>query len=323
MKNLRRYWGRLLIIAAAVSAMLSGCKTEIPLVSEIKETKLYTLPQSMIILATERNKYQQLYTSQIWGVELPGGQTFETYLMDQVREFLQEMKMMNLLAESKGVTLTSGEKEEMRKASEEYYNSLTPDDIAYMGVSQSDVRFMYEEYYLSNKVVVELTRDMNLEISDSEAKVIAVEEIVMSDKAAADEVLLKLKEQGADFSAIAREYSENGVVECKMGRGEHPGALEDAAFGLAEGEISQVTESQGKYYIIRCVSDYDEAATQERKSGLYTSRKKEAFDQIYAQFKQDNPVTFSNNIWKDLTFSKDDKTTTTSFFEIYKKYFSE
>ena len=323
MKNLRRYWGRLLIIAAAVSAMLSGCKTEIPLVSEIKETKLYTLPQSMIILATERNKYQQLYTSQIWGVELPGGQTFETYLMDQVREFLQEMKMMNLLAESKGVTLTSGEKEEMRKASEEYYNSLTPDDIAYMGVSQSDVRFMYEEYYLSNKVVVELTRDMNLEISDSEAKVIAVEEIVMSDKAAADEVLLKLKEQGADFSAIAREYSENGVVECKMGRGEHPGALEDAAFGLAEGEISQVTESQGKYYIIRCVSDYDEAATQERKSGLYTSRKKEAFDQIYAQFKQDNPVTFSNNIWKDLTFSKDDKTTTTSFFEIYNKYFSE
>lgn len=322
MKNLRRYWGRLLIIAAAVSAMLSGCKTEIPLVSEIKETKLYTLPQSMIILATERNKYQQLYTSQIWGVELPGGQTFETYLMDQVREFLQEMKMMNLLAESKGVTLTSGEKEEMRKASEEYYNSLTPDDIAYMGVSQSDVRFMYEEYYLSNKVVVELTRDMNLEISDSEAKVIDVEEIVMSDKAAAEEVLLKLKEQGADFSAIAREYSENGIVERKMGRGEHPGAIEDAAFGLAEGEISQVTESQGKYYIIRCVSDYDEAATQERKSGLYTSRKKEAFDQIYAQFKQDNPVTFGNNIWKDLTFSKNDKTTTTSFFEIYKKYFT-
>jgi foldase protein PrsA len=323
MKNLRRYWGRLLFIAAAVSAMLSGCKTEIPLVSEIKDTKLYSLPQSMIILATERNKYQQLYTSQIWGVELPGEQTFETYLMEQVREFLQEMRMMNLLAESKGVTLTSSEKEEIRKAAEEYYNSLTPDDIAYMGANQSDVRFMYEEYYLSNKVVVELTRDMNLEISDSEAKVIDIEEIVMSDKAAAEEVLLKLKEEGADFSAIAREYSENGVLERKMGRGENPGALEDAAFGLAAGEISQVTESQGKYYIIRCVSDYDEAATQERKSGLYTSRKKEAFDQIYAQFKQDNPVTFSNNIWKNLTFSKEDKTTTTSFFEIYKKYFSD
>lgn len=323
MKNLRRYWGRLLLIAAAVSAMLSGCKTEIPLVSEIKDTKLYTLPQSMIILTTERNKYQQLYTSQIWGVELPGGQTFETYLMDQVKEFLQEMKMMNLLAESKGVTLTSGEKEEVRKAAEEYYNSLTPDDIAYMGVNQSDVKTMYEEYYLSNKVVVELTRDMNLEISDSEAKVIVVEEIVMSDKAAAEEVLLKTKEQGADFSAIAREYSQDGTIERKLGRGEKPGALEDAAFRLDAGEISQVTEYEGKYYIIRCVSDYDEAATQERKTGLYTSRKKEAFDQIYARFKQDNAVTFSNDTWKGLKFSKEDKTTTASFFEIYKKHFPD
>lgn len=323
MKNLRRYWGRLLLIAAAVSAMLSGCKTEIPLVSEIKDTKLYSLPQSMIILTTERNKYQQLYTSQIWGVELPGGQTFETYLMDQVKEFLQEMRMMNLLAESKGVTLTSGEKEEVRKAAEEYYASLTPDDIAYMGVTQSDVRTMYEEYYLSNKVVVELTRNMNLEISDSEAKVIVVDEIVMSDKAAAEEVLLKTKEQGADFSAIAREYSEDGTIERKIGRGEKPGALEDAAFSLAAGEISQVTEYEGKYYIIRCVSDYDEAATQERKSGLYTSRKKEAFDQIYARFKQDHAVTFSNDTWKDLKFSKEDKTTTASFFEIYKKHFPD
>lgn len=323
MKNLRRYWGRLLLIAAAVSAMLSGCKTDIPLVSDIKDTKLYSMSQSMIILTTERNKYQQLYTSQIWGVELPGGQTFEAYLMDQVKEFLHEMKMMNLLAESRGVTLTSGEKEEVRKAAEEYYASLTPDDIAYMGVSQSDVRSMYEEYYLSNKVVVELTRDMNLEISDSEAKVISIEEIVMSDKDAAEEVLLKTREQGADFSAIAREYSENGVIEQKLGRGEKPGALEDVAFSLAAGEISQVTESQGKYYIIRCVSDYDETATQERKSGLYTSRKKEAFDQIYAQFKQTNSVRFGNDFWKDLTFSKEDKTTTTNFFEIYEKHFPD
>ena len=323
MNNLRRYWGRLLLIAAAVSAILTGCKTEIPLVSEIKDTKLYSLPQSMIILTTERNKYQQLYTSQIWGVSIPGGQTFEAYLMDQVRGFLQEMKMMNLLAQRKGVTLTSAEKEEIRKAAEEYYASLTPDDIAYMGVNQSDVRTMYEEYCLSNKVVVELTMDMNLEISDSEAKVIEVEEIVMSDKTTAEEVLLKTKEQGADFSALAKEYSEDAAIERKIGRGETPGALEDAAFGLAAGEISPLVENEGKYYIIRCVNDYDAAATQERKAGLYTSRKKEAFDQIYAQFKKDNPVTFSNDLWKDLKFSKDDKSKTTDFFEIYKKHFPD
>ncbi|MBE7719950.1 MAG: peptidylprolyl isomerase [Lacrimispora celerecrescens] len=314
---------RVLLAAAAAIALLSGCKADIPLVSETSTTKAYTLPQSMVILATERNQYQRIYTSQIWGVDLPDGQTFETYLVDQVKEFLQEMKMMNLLARNKGVTLTSAEKEEVRKASEEYFDSLTADDISYMGATEEDVRTMYEEYYLSNKVVDELTKDMNLEISDSEAKVIVVEQIVLSDGTEAGDVLLKAGAEGADFSALAREYSEDGTIERQVGRGENPGPYEDAAFSLSAGQISQVVEDKGKYYIIRCVNDYDEDATQERKSGLYRKRKKEVFDQIYSQFKNENPVTFSSEIWKDVKFSKDDRTTTTNFFEIYKKYFSD
>ncbi len=321
MKVLHKHGGRILLAIAAVIALLSGCKAEIPIVSETVETKAYTLPQSMVILTTERNRYQQIYTSQIWGVDLPGGQTFETYLVDQVREFLQEMKMMNLLAQNKGVSLTSAEKEEVRKASDEYFSSLTKEDISYMGITEEDVRTMYGEYCLSNKVVNELTKDMNLEISDSEAKVISIVQIVMSDEAAAADVQSKAAADGADFETIAREYSEEPVAERKIGRGENPGAFEDAAFALPAGGVSQVVEENGKYYIMKCINDYDETATQERKEGLYRNRKKEAFDQIYNQFKKENPVTFSNEIWKDVKFSKDDKTTTTSFFEVYRKHF--
>ncbi len=104
------------------------------------------------------NRYQQAYTGQIWSVELPDGETFETYLLGQAREFLQEMKLMNLLAKDQEIIITSTEKEEIRKLSEEYYESLTEDDIAYMGVKEDDVRTMYEEYFLSNKVVSELTK---------------------------------------------------------------------------------------------------------------------------------------------------------------------
>ena len=75
---------RVLLTAAAAIPLLSGCKADIHLVSETSTTKAYTLPQSMVILATERNQYQRIYTSQIWGVDLPDGQTFETYLVDQV-----------------------------------------------------------------------------------------------------------------------------------------------------------------------------------------------------------------------------------------------
>lgn len=314
---------KVFLASLAAAVFLSGCKSEIPIVSEIRESKAYTMPQSMIVVATERNRYQQLYTSQIWGVELPVGQTFEAYLVEQVREFLHEMKRLNLLAGSRGITLNGGEKEEARKAAEEYFASLTEEDISYMGVTEEDVRIMYEEYCLSNKVVEELTKDLNLEISDSEAKVIEVDQIVLSDRAAAEEVLLKAQAEGADFQALAREYSEEGVTQRKMGRGEAPGPGEEAAFSLSVGEISSVVEESGKYYIFQCVNDYDEEATQERKAGLYRERKKEAFDQIYSRFKEENPVAFNSEMWKEIKFSKEDKTTTTNFFEIYKKYFSD
>ena len=323
MKGDKKRRGRTFLAVLALIALLTGCKADIPIVSDIAETKAYTLPQSMIILATERNRYQTIYTSQIWGIDLPGDQNFETYLVDQVKEFLQEMKMMNLLAENKGVTLTSGEKEEVRKASDEYFESLTKEDISYMKVTQEDVKTMYEQYYLSNKVVTELTKDMNLEISDSEAKVIVVDQIVLKDKEQADHVLSLVTAEGADFSALAREYSSEETVERHIGRGEVSKLYEDAAFALLAEEISPVVEDKGKYYIIKCVNDYDETATQERKSGLYLTRKKEAFDQIYNKYKEEHPITFSNEIWKDVKFSKEDKTTTTNFFEIYKKYVTD
>lgn len=309
-------------LAAICAAMLlTGCSKGLPMVSEVNETKAYTLPQSMIIVATERNRYQQAYTGQIWSVELPDGETFETYLLGQAQEFLQEMKLMNLLAKEKEITITSAEKEELRKLSEEYYESLTEDDIAYMGIDEDDVRTMYEEYFLSNKVVSELTKDMNLEISDSEAKVITIDQIVMSDENTARDVLSQVNGEGADFEAIARDYSEEKETRRQLGRGEASKALEDAAFSLAVGEISPVVEDSGRFYIFRCVSDYDEDATQARKDNLYQQRKKDAFGQIYDQFKSANPVTFNNDIWTGIAFSIDDKTTTTNFFDLYRKYF--
>ena len=138
---------------------------------------------------------------------------------------------MNLLAKDQEIIITSTEKEEIRKLSEEYYESLTEDDIAYMGVKEDDVRTMYEEYFLfPTKVVSELTKDMNLEISDSEAKVITIDQIVLSDSNTAQDVLDQVKEDRADFrshsTGVFREQRDSGG----WGREKQKKAVEDAAF---------------------------------------------------------------------------------------------
>lgn len=49
-------------------------------------------------------------------------------------------------------------------------------------MDKQDVYELYEDYHLANKLVDELTGQVDLEISDSEAKVITVQEISVSDE---------------------------------------------------------------------------------------------------------------------------------------------
>ena len=44
-----------------------------------------------------------------------------------------------------------------------------------------------------------ITGDMNLEVSDSEAKVISVAQIQVSDRTRAEEIRSKIQEEGMDF----------------------------------------------------------------------------------------------------------------------------
>ena len=55
----------------------------------------------------------------------------------------------------------------------------------------------------------------------------------------------------------------------------------------------------------------------------YYQRKQDAFGRIYTQFKADNPITFDDEIWKDISFSVSDKTETTNFFELYRQHFPD
>lgn len=319
MKRTNR-WNQM-IAATLCMLLLTGCKGGLSMVADSKETKGYSLPQSMIIVATERNRYQQVYTDQIWNVTLEDGTTFQSYLLNQVQTFLQNIKTMTLLAKDQSITLSSSEKDQIRRLSDTYYAGLSQDDIKYMKIDSDDVTALYQEYHLANKAVNELTKDLNLEVSDSEAKVISIQQIELSDAETAAQVYAGVTAEGSDFAALAKEHSNNSQIDRQLGRGEMPKAFEDAAFALTSGTISPVITSDGNYYIVKCINDYDQTATQERKTQIYNERKNQVFQQIYSQFQLEHEIVFSDDIWQKITFSPEDKTTTTNFFELYHEEF--
>ncbi|MDO4266946.1 MAG: peptidylprolyl isomerase [Eubacteriales bacterium] len=312
----KRIWAAAL--SAALMAGASGYGGGIPIVSEVRETEGYPDAQTMLIIATEANRCRQVYTDQIWQVKVGADdEDFQSYLLEEIRTFLKELKTMNLLADEREISLTSQEREQLGELSGEYYDSLTAEDKAYTGAGEQDVYDMYEAYHRANKLVDELTKDVDLEISDSEAKVIRVQEIRLTDQAKAQELYRRVTEEGADFASVARSMSEDGATEKAVGRSERSKAYEDAVFSLEAGQISQVFEDGGSWYIVRCADDYDEEATLERKNRLALQRKNQAFRQIYDAFAAEHPVEISGDIWGSVSLADSGGSVTTDFFERY------
>lgn len=320
MKMIKRKKKALAACLAAVMLTISGCGGGIPIVSEVRETQGYTDPQSMILIATEKNRYRSVYTDQIWQVPVDkDGTTFRTYLLEEVQDFLRELKTMNMLADEEEISLTSQEKERLRELSRSYYDSLTREDLAYMGVEEEDVYYMYEQYHRANKLVDELTKDVNLEISDSEAKIITVQEIRLTDGERAQTVYEQVTAEGADFASIARSRSEDAQIQKQVGRSERKKEYEDVVFGLEAGAISPIIPVDGDYYIVKCISDYDEEATLERKKQLSLLRKNQAFRQIYDAYAAEHPVEIKGKIWDEVSLTSDESSTTVNFFDLYQE----
>lgn len=321
MKRKMKITGCLATLGLILMLGLSGCSGGLKAVSG-QGVKAYSEAQTILVAATEKKRYEQVYTEEIWDVVLENGQTFETYLMAQVRDFLKELRMLNLMAEDQEISISSAEKERIRQLSEQYYEGLSPEDIQYLGIALEDVTAMYQEYFLANKVVGTLTAGVDLEVSDSEAKVVVIDQMMVTDPAKAQELSQELMEEGSDFQSIAKEEAEAWESGRKLGRGEEPQAFEEAAFALAAGEVSPIVAAEGKYYLIRCVDEYDEAATEERKTQIYALRKTQVFDQLYSQFQAEQKLTFSDEAWPPITVPEGGISNGT-FFTLYQEEFGD
>lgn len=311
-----------ILVCLLVAGMLCGCKKEVESVIVVRDVPGYTMGETMIFAATERNRYTASYTEQVLDVELDeSGLTLQAYIMDQVKKFMENMKLMNLLAEEKGIYLTSTETERIRELSKEYFFGLSPGDLKYMQVSKEDAERMYQEYHIANKLVDELTKDLNLEVSDNEAKVIILDIIRVGSEEEASIVYEKAMTEGTDFANLAKSASLDKEISRKVSRGQESKVFEEAAFSLLADQVCPPFLSGNSYYILKCVEDYDKEATRENKKLITEKRKTEAFEVIYERFLTEHPITLLEGVFDQVSLTEGQDCTTTNFFDLYHKYF--
>ncbi len=284
----------------------------------------YTQGQIMVIAATERNRYQNIYTSQLWQAEANAeGSTFEEVLKEQMGRFLVELATVDQMAQEQGVELTSQEEDSLKSLAQEYYAGLTQEDLDYMNVSQDEVYELYRMYYRADKMVEEMTGEQNLEVSDAEAKVIEIQQIRLDTREEAEEVLALAQAEGADFASLGARYSTDGQLTHSMEWSENMDALGEAAFALEQDAVSGIVEQDGGYYILKCVNAYDQEATAARKERLAQEKKSEVFGRIYEPYAAEHEVVLAEDAWETVDFSQGEGCTTDNFFSLYHSYFSE
>ena len=229
---------------------------------------------------------------------------------------------MSLLAEEQEISLTEDEKKLAGDAASEYYESLNDEEKSFMGLSQTDIKQIYEKYALANKLYNSMTAGVDSEVSDDEARVMNIQQIIVSNEEQANQIEAALQ-SGDEFASLAGTYNEAGSVEADIARDTYPEEVENVAFELENDEISgKIPASDGKFYFIKCVNKFDEELTEKNKEHILEKREKEKFFDAYNDFVANAEFELNTELWDSISLEDEKNITTDSFFKVYDKYFT-
>ena len=284
----------------------------------------FTKGMSMILVAEEKNKFESNFGSDVWKIKSGSGDSnFKDYIVGCVKTYVEKLLTLKLFAETYNISLSTRDREWINNASDEYYKSLTEMDLDYINCSFEDVKNLYTVYRLANLSIDSMTRNSDVELSISEAKVVSVEYMVLSSEEKAKEIKELLKVKNASFAYYASSNSEETNFNMIIKRGDKMSSIFPEVFYLATGDVSDVLTYQNKYYLFKCTNDYMEKETLLRKQKILKDLKNKEFNEQFLVFQENHNVKSNSSYWNDIDLSLGVGCRVQKFYEIYDKYFLE
>ena len=276
-----------------------------------------SLTEAKLYLSNYRNIYGNAYGIELWGYDF-GEDSLEEYIKEVTIDELTRIACMEQIAKSQELELTEEEEKKIKEMAEIYYDSLSEEEISYIGASKKNIESYYESYAIAQKLYDSLTQNINIEVSDDEARVIRIQQIYVTNAKNASAVNQKLT-NGEDFVAVASNYNEATVVETTVARGTLPEAVEEIAFNLDNDAVSGMIESDGDYYFIKCLNKFEEELTEANKANIIVKREKAQFEDAYLDFTEKAEYDLNEELWESVAIAEEEAITTDSFFEVFEE----
>ena len=305
-----------------MTVLLTGC-VQLPertVHEEPEPVASYSAGQMYLALAGRRSEMKNVYTDKIFDVIVgDNGKKYSDTFTDTVRDYIEKVQVMADMSEERQIELTMTETKDIDKAVDRYMEEFSTCGNSYE-ITPDEVREMLTDLRKIELLRALIIEEADVEVSDSDARVMDVERIELNTSDKAYEVLNKINDNpDVDFFTIARRNSENADIALSVGIGDMGNVIDEVIFKLNDAEVSPVIPCNGKYYIFRCVSGYNPEATAVRKEKMTKERQSRAVGLKYEEYAAEHPFEMNEEEWLKAVKMCNDNPVAPDIYEAVKK----
>lgn len=282
------------------------------------EEVLYS--EAILYLKYIQTYYENIYGNAIWDYDL-GDYTIGELAKKDVINIIIQRKIAKKQWEEYKIEITEEDEVKLKNDSKDYLKNIKKDDTDLYGINIEHIYQFFFDNLMAERVFDAATMDVDTNVSDEIAKQITIQYLLIStnksDTKPRDTTEIEKEKNAAytkaqellstavaveDFSSFAKSNTDSVEVEVTIGKNDLEKSLEDAAFALKAGEMSNIVEASDGYYIIYCVDDYNEDATLEKKEEIIDQRQNEKFVELFEKWQKETKFDLNEKVWNQIKF---------------------
>ena len=333
----------LLTAAGALVAMVvTGCSGSIntdAVVATVGEDDI-TLGVANFYARMTQGQYETYYAGMMgttgeamWTQEAGEGQNYEESVKDSLMENLENMYLISQHAADYEVSLTEEEEDAIAEAAAQFDEDNTDEAKETVSGYRKDVEEFLRLATIQTKMDSKMREGVDEEVSDEEAAQKSMDYVYFSytstdDSGNSTELTDEEKETlktsaqsladrvkgGEDMAAVAEELGVEMQTETFDSESTAPSEeLVAAADALAaEGDVTDVVETDSGLYVAKLTSLLDREATDQEKTNIIEERKQEQYDSLLEEWRDAADIEVNEKVWNKVDFDETGVTIITS-----------
>lgn len=291
---------KLLIITLILAIVLTGCRqlpAQVAAQQEERMNREYNENEMYLVLASRKQEVCDVYTNEIFSVKInEQGDTYENAFDSMVRDYMTKMYVMTRMCEEREIEINTTDLRGIEERAEQFIEDFKSAGNT-LDITKDDATQILKDLYLIDLLKESIIKESDTEVSESDARVMDIIRITLDNSERANSVLEEVSADDIDFAAAARRNSTDSEIELKVAKGDLEPSIEEVVFGLEDGEISPIVQLNGKYYIIKCVSGYDEEATAAKREKMMAVRRDEVVAHAYDEYFNEHEYALPDETW--------------------------